>query len=274
MFDKERLIMCKPNIAKLVKRGTTLILAIALLGMAVIPSVSAAENGPLTPTSGPRSHLRNGLSTNWSGYAALTNLANPQSNSVSDVKGQWIVPAVSCTRTASYSSTWVGIDGYSDNTVEQIGTDSDCYRGQPRYYAWFEMYPQYSRTIGINVKAGDSISTDVNYTGNGNYVLSITDSRTNVTFKTTQRGSRALRQSAEWIVEAPSSWQGVLPLANFGTESITNAQATINGVTGTVNNNAWQNDPITMINTSGQPKAAPSTLSPDGSSFSVAWASS
>jgi hypothetical protein len=50
--------------------------------------------------------------------------------SVTDVTGSWTVPAVDCTSPNGtpngYSSFWVGIDGYGSNTVEQIGTDSDC----------------------------------------------------------------------------------------------------------------------------------------------------
>src|SRR5690348_12679669 len=67
----------------------------------------------------PRIKLRDGVSTNWSGYAAQTNLTSPLSNAVTDVKGSWTVPTLSCTGTNTYSSVWVGIDGYSDNTVEQ-----------------------------------------------------------------------------------------------------------------------------------------------------------
>ena len=38
----------------------------------------------------------------------------------------------------------------------------------------------------------------------------------------------------KWIVEAPSSNSGVLPLANFSSVTFTSAAATINGVTGPV----------------------------------------
>ena len=46
----------------------------------------------------------------------------------------------------TYSSVWVGIDGYSSNTVEQIGTEQDVSaNGKTSYYAWYEMYPQAER---------------------------------------------------------------------------------------------------------------------------------
>ena len=63
-----------------------------------------------------------------------------QSTSVSYVAGSWVVPTVS-TKTNGYSSVWVGIDGYSSSTVEQIGTEEDVVNGKATYYAWYEMYP-------------------------------------------------------------------------------------------------------------------------------------
>lgn len=220
---------------------------------------------PVQKTEAPRIRLKNGNSSNWSGYAVETNLTSPTNNAVSDVKGSWVVPTVTCDPTINtYSSAWVGIDGYSDGSVEQIGTEQDCISGQPRYYAWYEMYPKPSRYI-MPVSPGQNISAEVTYV-NGRFVLKLNG------FSTTQKAN-AQRQSAEWIMEAPWSG-GVLPLANFGTINFGGSQATLNGVTGTINNSSWQNDKITMVNSSGSPKATPSSLSSDGSSFSVTWNSS
>src|SRR4051794_14357086 len=72
-------------------------------------------------TNGPRVHIREGTSANWAGYAAQTSLASPKSDAVTNVKAAWIIPAVDCVATPStYSSQWIGIDGYTSNTVEQI----------------------------------------------------------------------------------------------------------------------------------------------------------
>src|SRR6267143_4394207 len=149
-------------------------------------------------------------STNWSGYA----VTGP-AGSVTDAKGSWIVPSVSCSSVASYSSFWVGIDGFGSSTVEQIGTDSDCSGGSPTYYAWYEFYPGPAFLIsGITVRPGDRISAEAIYSS-GLVTVTITDTRTGQSF-TTSGGGGALRTSAEWIAEAPSSVGGVLPLANFG----------------------------------------------------------
>src|SRR5437016_3235921 len=150
-------------------------------------------------------------STNWSGYA----VTGP-AGSVTDAKGSWIVPSVTCSSAASYSSFWVGIDGFGSNTVEQTGTDSDCQSGSPTYYAWYEFYPGPAFLItGITVRPGDRISAEAVYSATGLVTVTITDTTTAQSF-TTSGGGGALRSSAEWIVEAPSSAGGVLPLANFG----------------------------------------------------------
>lgn len=238
-----------------------------------LPAVGpeATTTATTTVTHAPRIRYKDGTSTNWSGYAIETNLANPQSGAVSDVKGSWVVPSVSCGNTNTYSASWVGIDGDTSKTVEQTGTEQDCINGSPSYYAWFEMYPKPSFSVNLSINPGDTINAEVKYVGGKKYQLTLTDTTTG-TFTTTQ-SANAQRQSAEWIMEAPSSG-GILPLANFGTIPFSNASATLNGHSGTISNVAWQNDQITMVNSSGTVKAMPSALSSDGSGFTVAWKSS
>lgn len=219
----------------------------------------------------PRIHVTESTSTNWSGYAVQTSLASPAQNVVSDVQGSWTVPTVTGPRHGSYySSDWVGIDGYSSPSVEQIGTDSDWINGKPNYYAWYEMYPQPSYLIkAITVQPGDVINAEVSYSG-GSFTLYIKDQTNGASFTTTLANTTAQRSSAEWVVEAPSSFSGkVLPLADFGTVTFTGASATIGSHTGPITDTAWQNDPMTMVTSSGTVKAQPTLLSP--SSFSVTW---
>ena len=91
-----------------------------------------------------------------------------------------------------------------------------------------------------------------------------------MTFSINEQIQSAERQSAEWIMEAPSSYS-VLPLADFGTVDFFGCAATVNGVTGPIGDTAWQNDALTMETSTGVAKAVPSALSPDGLDFSVAW---
>jgi hypothetical protein len=211
-------------------------------------SVAANPSPNPNPTPNPNpSPVTATTSSNWSGYAAQTNLNNPQSGAVTAVGGNWTVPAVSGpSRGVTYSSVWVGIDGYSSNSVEQLGTEEDWVNGAPQYSAWYEIYPNYPVTINMAVSPGDKITASVNYEGSGQFLLSMTDLTTGQSFSTTQVYAQAQRSSAEWIVEAPSSNSGVLPLASFGTVSFSNCTATINGVTGPIDNSTWQPASINM----------------------------
>src|SRR5438874_2260156 len=107
------------------------LLFIVMLTLPTLPQTVSAQTNP------PRIKVKDGTSTNWSGYAVQTNLQSPQRDAVTDVKGQWQVPQVSCGAGNTYSSVWVGIDGYSDGTVEQTGTEQDCSGGQAKYSAWY-----------------------------------------------------------------------------------------------------------------------------------------
>jgi hypothetical protein len=218
-------------------------------------------------------------STNWSGYAVTGS-----AGSVSGVNGSWEVPKiVSCPTASQYSSFWVGIDGFSSNTVEQIGTDSDCQNARAVYYAWYEFYPSPSYTIsGFTVNPGDTISAEVKYSNN-KFTVSIVDVTSGKSYSTSATVRSAQRSSAEWIAEAPSSSRGVLPLANFGkvvfgydnTAVTGTCYATVAGATKAVGSFGSSVQEITMVTSSGKAvKAQPSSLSSDGTSFSVAWKTS
>ncbi|HLW72931.1 MAG TPA: G1 family glutamic endopeptidase [Candidatus Babeliales bacterium] len=215
-----------------------------------------------------------GTSQNWSGYAAVTNINHPTTHSVSAVYGSWVVPTLSSASHNTWCSLWVGIDGFSDSTVEQLGTEHDWYNGHQQNYAWFEMYPNYSyEIVGFPARPGDHISASVVYQGNNVFVLSIANTTAGVhtTVPTSYSTSRtAQRSSAEWIMEAPYSG-GILPLSHFGTVNFSSCTATINGITGAINNSHWVFDDLTMVTGNGTVKAAPSALSSNGQAFAVVW---
>jgi len=213
-------------------------------------------------------------SLNWAGYAVSAG-----TGSVSDVKGSWKVPRLSSSSSStSYAAFWVGIDGFSDNTVEQTGVLAEYYRGQTYYYTWYEFYPNAPVYTSLSVKAGDTVYAEVSY-ASGLFTVTLTDETTGATFTTSQSDSSAQRSSAEWITEAPSSGYQVLPLANFGTalygydntNVASTGYATVNGVTnpiGSFGSAVWT---LTMVTQRLTVKAAPSTLTSDRTSFTVAW---
>jgi hypothetical protein len=185
----------------------------------------------------------------------------------------------------TYSSVWVGIDGNSDSTVEQIGTEEDVINGRTVYDAWWEMYssgvgqPEQLIT-GMTIKPGDSISASVQYMTSGahagQFYLSIVDSsRANNSFSTYESSSQtqsplAQRTSAEWIVEAPSVGGSISTVANFGSVTFTSASATINGVSGPINSSLWQSQAINIA-VSGTTYATTSVLTNSGTGFQVTY---
>jgi len=245
-------------------RAVPAIVLIAVM-LATVPAY-AAPVAPRIPG------LRLSTSRNWSGYAVETNLARPKSGVVTDVKGSWMVTTVTPTPPYSaYSASWIGIDGYSSGTVEQIGTETDWVNGKAVYSAWYEMYPKWSVSItSVPVKPGDWVTAEVVYTSKKAFALTLTNVTTRKSFTTTQNSGSAKRSSAEWIVEAPWSG-GTLPLANFGVVPFTGASVTVNGNTGTIGDPRWQNDPLTMVGSTGTTLASPSPLSSSGSAFSMTW---
>lgn len=240
------------------------IAVLSISSLLLTVSVQAA-----TPLSQGHIHrLYHSTALNWSGYAAAANLTNPQVGSATDVKGSWQVPNLTCD-TDGYTSTWVGLDGYNSQSVEQIGVESECHSGQASYYVWYEMYPHPMRLITTNVHPGDNISAEVKASGN-TFRLTLANATTHRSYSTYQILRKAAKSSAEWIVEAPSNYLGqVLPLANYGQVDFTAASATINSQVGSIT--SFANDPLTMVNASNQPISVPFDLSSDGTAFSVKY---
>ena len=225
-------------------------------------------------------------SSNWAGYADTNDTFNSVSSS-------WREPAVNCADSTSgpegllsmssllggpdeAAAFWVGLDGYNSTSVEQLGTDSDCDSGTPSYYAWYEMYPNPSVALPSQypVKPGDQMTTLVaaNSTGTS-FVLSIKDATAGWMFSTTQTGSGFARSSAEVIAEAPSSCsiQGCnqVPLADFG--QIDYSGSSVIDAAGTKGSPASFDATEITMSDNGTTLATPTSLSSDGSSFSVAW---
>jgi Peptidase A4 family len=203
-------------------------------------------------------------STNWSGYADT-------GSGFSTVTGSWTEPTATCSgRTESLAAFWVGIDGYSSDSVEQDGTLVECYRGTAYYYTWWEMYPTNDiQVVGTTLRPGDAISASVVRSGSS-YTLKVTDStHTANSFTTTQTCSTCANSSAEWIAEAPSSSSGVEPLSDFHSWTESGATVTEGTTSGVIS--SFTDDEITMTDSSGLTKALPGALNSSGNGFSVTW---
>ena len=261
------------------------VLLAALAALAVLAQVPARfASTPATVAITPRMHApmklhgtpaRNGKvnSGNWSGYVVT-------GSSFTYAKGSWIMPSVNCTKTPNtYAGFWVGIDGYDSTTVEQTGIAAQCSGKTPQYYAWYEFFPKNPVTItSVPVSPGNKISTEVSFAAS-KFTIKFTDETTGKSFTTTGTVAGALRNSAEWIAEAPTSITGVLPLADFGTgsfgddyTSVTDTNwASDSAVTGPISDFGKNIVEITMVSDTEVTEAVPTALTTDGSSFKVAW---
>jgi hypothetical protein len=228
-------------------------------------------------------------SSNWAGYADTNDTFN-------SVASSWTEPTVNCADSNSgldgilglstldgllggpgaAAAFWVGLDGYNSTSVEQLVTDSDCDSGSPSYYAWYEMYPNPSVTLPSQypVKPGDQMTALVSANSSGtSFTLMIKDATAGWNFSTTQTGSGFARSSAEVIAEAPSSCSllfcSEVPLADFG--QINYSGSSVINSAGTKGSLASFNANEITMSDNGTTLATPSSLSSDGSSFSVAW---
>lgn len=272
------------------KRLESLLALAILAALAQIPTqiASAQTNSVIPRQHGPRrvygavpprliDNVTVEESTNWSGYAV-------EGSSFTKALGSWTVPTVNCSKTPNtYSSFWVGIDGWTSDTVEQTGTDSDCDGKTPSYYAWYEFYPAASVLISsVPVSPGNHVSASVTYNSGSSFTITITNETTGKSYSKTGSVSGAERTSAEWIAEAPCCTRrgGILPLSDFGTvdlgEDYTDVSGTngatdssVSGVINAFGSNVFES--IMVNGNTGADEAVPAALSSDGSSFTVTW---
>jgi hypothetical protein len=219
--------------------------------------------------------------TIWAGYAVT-------GTDFTYVQGSWIVAAVDCTKTPKTdSSEWVGIDGWSSNTVEQIGTDADCLGDTPYYYVWYEFYPLNTIAIkDVSIAAGDKFSASVTYEGNNEYLVAITNETTGqgfskeVEFTGADGSGVPMRNSAEWIEEMDGAKLSDFDVDSFGAlyTGVTSGtdEATDSSISGPITDfgSAVQESISTKSGTDkSKDTAVPSALASDGASFTVTWKS-
>jgi hypothetical protein len=272
----------------------TLVIAVgSLLGLAAGNASAATVHHPSTTTARPggaavhgfkpggvmlrpggasRAMERNGHfqaeSTNWSGYAVTGS-----NGTFTSVSASWTQPTATCTSSGGrrgssdqYAAFWVGLDGYSSDSVEQTGSDSDCDGRTPDYYGWYEMYPANPVYYTNTVEPGDSMSASVTFSGTDTYTLVLKDNTQGWTQSQKISESGFDRSSAEVITEAPccTASGGILPLSDFGTINYT--ASTDNGSSmGTQSPTS-----IIMVDNSGLEKDSTSSISSSGA-FSNTW---
>jgi Peptidase A4 family len=255
-------------------------------GAALTADAATAAAGPrpmITARPGPGVLLtatRNAgtiHSADWAGYAAVPRHPGHGFRAVS---ATFTLPSVRCPATErTFSVHWVGLDGFSDNTVEQAGVEARCQGGAPAYTAWWETYPHAMVVPRVTVRPGDAVTVSVTRdTGpgahHGQYHLVLQDVTRRTGFSVWKGcGARKCRDSsAEVISEAPSKF-GVLPLADYGITTFASIGVTDQaGQQGGIRSARWRRARIIQVGSGRHPRvlAEPGTLFGNGA-FSNSW---
>lgn len=233
------------------------------------PSAELVKPGEVNLKAGASGTTSVG-SYNWSGYADSSTTAN----TFTGVSATWRQPATQCSPEQELTAYWVGLDGYSNATVEQDGTLAYCFEGVAYYYTWWEMYPGASVTVGSTVQPGDVIAASVERRGTS-YTLALRDYNNPAnSFSTVQSCTTCTNESAEWIAERPAFPIGITPLAYFRNWTPVGAVQTSSGAKGPIS--AGPNPTqITMFDaTQTYPLDKVSGLIAGGSSFVAHWLNS
>jgi hypothetical protein len=217
---------------------------------------------PLTP--GPNS---TSYSFNWSGYVATASTA------FTSVSSTFVQPAVTCPVSGATTVFWVGLDGWTNGTVEQDGTDAYCAGSNPIYFAWWEMYPTNTIQATFGVSPGDKIRASVRFSRD-HFTLTVRDLTSGTVRRTVEACATDLtceRSSAEWVIERPAlAGEDYFPLADWGTASLADDRAATGGKVQQVSQ--FPHTAVDMVNNAGTTiLATVGALGADGDSFADTW---
>jgi hypothetical protein len=202
------------------------------------------------------------------------------------VSGTWTVPTVSGSRTqTTYSAAWTGVDGFTNSSLIQAGTEQDVVRGVARYSAWWEILPAAETVIpSITVQPGDVITVSIaQVTGTANWTITLTDkghtghaAQPPFTITKTYSGPGT---SAEWVLEAPQVGGRIATLASYGSTVFDQGTVTNPGSTSAVSPNLAGGTSGEMAqgnffrSTVVSIASAPDNGSPAGDGFGIAYGS-
>jgi hypothetical protein len=162
-------------------------------------------------------------SSNWAGAVQI-------GSGFTTVTGTITVPSVYNGNGNSAASAWVGIDG--DTCQSAILQTGVSFYGDGTYDAWYEWIPDYSYSFsGFGMSAGDQVRMTVQATSKTTGVATLenlsTGRKVSHTFRNTP--STLCETNAEWIVEDFQVGNSLIPFADFGSVTFTNAYATGSG---------------------------------------------
>ncbi len=202
-------------------------------------------------------------SSNWSGYFA-------SGGTYTSVSASWKATSPTGNGVSnSADSTWIGIGGITSSDLIQMGTENTVSAsGQVSSAAFYELLPNSAIFIpSLTITPGDSITCNITEQSANQWTMSLTDNTTAKSFSISTSYT-STNSSVEWIEEDPSYTSGQqVPMDNFVSVNFSGASTVSSGTTLNLNSSGAQ--PITLVNSSGQPVATPSTIGSDNASFSI-----
>jgi Peptidase A4 family len=227
------------------RSGLLLAAGIAAVVVAGAPSALAASAGV--------------DSNSWAGY-----YLSGADGAFTSVSASWTEPTAACASGDQDVAFWVGLDGISSDSVEQIGSQADCTSGTASYAGWYDMYPAAPVYFSNVLNPGDALTASVTFSGTKTYTLVLTDSTQGWTKTATAEESGLARSSAEVVASGPGASGGSPTLTDFG--KVTYTACTVNGTS----MGAQSPVKVTMVDDKGNVMVLPGAMTSAGK-FSSTW---
>lgn len=199
--------------------------AAAVVSATQVSATGAPTTGAISDRVRHRKKKINGASSsiNWAGYAQQRS-----KGSVKSISGSFTVPAVA-TSPRGYASTWVGIDGFNDQYLAQVGIGEEAVSGRTNYYGWWEIITPTKvlpeQVFKFAIKPGQRVTATV----------TIASGKATMTLFNNTTGAKAAKvypyagpgASSEWIQEDVYVNGSISPAPNWKSVSFTSL--TVNG---------------------------------------------
>lgn len=183
----------------------------------------AAVQPPARNASPLLSRRHDDVGDNWAGYVLPGGV---KGGAYTAAQGTWIVPKVSWVNYPTQprrstviedSSAWVGIGGYGESVLIQLGTDhsvthdDSTQQDTASYYAWYELFPANPVSLTATrfaIEPGDTITAALQCTasctpgGTSTWIMSLNDvTRWKTPFTIQVQNPHTVLATAEWILE-------------------------------------------------------------------------
>ncbi len=134
----------------------------------------------------------------WYGYVVT-------GSTYASTTADWTMPSLACGTQGAYVSIWTGLDGYSSDTVEQVGAEAYCSGGTADYFGWYDLYPAAPVDFSNTLKPGDHLEAAVTYDGTQEFTITLSDVTRGWSHTVNKSLAGAARSSAETVVEVPAN---------------------------------------------------------------------